>query len=83
MNTVLVGIHFPVVRMSYDAFVPRDVPIKDLICIMVNGIVELSNGKYTPSGLEMLFLREPQILMRPERALQDYDVKDGMQLYLL
>lgn len=83
MNTVLVGIHFPVVRISYDAFVPKDVPIHDLISIIINGLVELSNGKYTPSGLEMMFLKDPQTLLNPACSLQDYHIKDGMQLYLL
>ena len=83
MDTVLVGIHFPIVRMNYDALLPKDVPIKNLVGIINDGIIELSNGKYTPSGLEMMFMKDPETLMKPECTLQDYQIKDGMQLYFL
>ncbi len=83
MDKVLVGIHAPSVKEVCDAFVPLDVPIAQLAAVIADGFNDLTDGKYETSGLEMLSLMEPEVLFNPQFTLRDYNVKDGMQLYLL
>ncbi len=83
MDKVLVGIHVPSVNANYDAFVPLDVPISELTAIISEGFSEITNGKYEVSTLEMLSLAEPKLLFNPNYTLRDYNIKDGMQLYLI
>ena len=83
MDKVLVGVHIPAIYESYDAFVPLDTKIADLAAIIANGVTELTDSKYGVSSLEMLSLKEPELLLDPQLTLRDYNVRDGMQLYLL
>lgn len=83
MEKVLLGIHAAAIGLHYDAFVPTDVPISKLTTLIVNGITELTDGKYEPSGLELLSLQEPEYLFDPMLTLSDYQVRDGMQLFLI
>ena len=83
MNKVLIELHVPAIYTQFDIFAPIDVPIKDLKGILTNGIVEITNGKYIASECEQLCLKEPTGLLNPSLTLQDYGIKDGMQLYLI
>lgn len=83
MEKVLVGIHAAAVGLRYDAFVPTDVPISKLTALIAGGVAELTDGKYEPSGLELLSLQDPEYLFDPMLTLSDYQIKDGMQLFLI
>lgn len=83
MEKVLVGIHAAGAGVKYDAFVPTDMQISQLAAIIANGISELTDGKYESSGFEMLSQKEPERLFDPSLTLEDYQVRDGMQLYLI
>ena len=83
MDKVLVGIHAPTIQAVYDAFIPVDVKIGDLVKNLARGMADLSDGKYGVSGREMLSLKEPEMLLDPRLTLRDYGVEDGMQLCLL
>ena len=83
MEKILIGIHAPTIGMKYDAFVPADIPVGELIGIMAAGLADISDGKYHVSGHEMLSLAEPESLLNPALTLQDYNIKDGMQFYLM
>ena len=83
MDKVLLGIHIPAIHERYDAFVPLDTTVAELASIIANGVTELTDSKYGVSTLEMLSLKEPEQLLDPQLTLRDYNVRDGMQLYLL
>ena len=83
MNKVLIKICVPAIRDGFDMFVPVDVPIQDICRVMVNGVVELTNGGYLASGSEHLCLPEPSGLLNPDLTFQDYGIQDGMKLYLI
>ena len=83
MAKVLIEIRVPATGGSFDAFAPVDVPIRELNGIIANGIAELTNGKYIASGCEQLCLKQPEGLLNPELTLQDYCIKNGMQVYLI
>ena len=83
MNKVLVEIHIPAIGDHFDTFAPVDVPVKDVTRVIAGGVVEISNGRYVESGHEQLCMKSPVGLLDPNLTLQDYGVKDGIQLYLV
>lgn len=83
MDKALLSICIPSINTVYDAFVPVYIPISELTSIIAAGVSDITNGKYEPSKLEMLSLKEPEYLLNPQLTLKDYGVADGMQLYLL
>ena len=83
MEKILVGIHVAAVKQKYDAFVPTDIRISQLASMIADGVADLTDGKYESSGFEMLSLKEPECLFNPTLTLEDYQIKDGTQLYLI
>ena len=83
MNKVLVELIIPAIADHVDVFVPVDIPIQDLTKVIIDGIVELTNGMYVPSRGEYLCMKEPTGILNPMLSLYDYGVIDGAQLYLV
>ena len=83
MTKVLIAVCVPATGDNFDIFAPVDVPICELSSIVANGIGELTNGRYAVSGMEQLCLQAPAGLLDASLTLQDYGVKNGMQLYLI
>ncbi len=83
MDKLLINLYVPAVGESYDLFAPEDLEIGTLATLLANSVHELDNGRYGPSGQEMLIRRAPEQLLHPRRTLQDYNIRDGAQLILL
>ena len=76
-------VHVPAIGEHFDIFVPVDVPVRDITRVIAGGVVEITNERYVASNCEQLCMKEPAGLLDPRLSLQDYGVKDGMQLYLV
>lgn len=83
MDKLLIGIFVPAINEHFDLFMPADVPINELKLIISNGIAELTNGKYIVSGYEQLCLKDDSAILNPSLTLHDYNIKNGIQLYLI
>ena len=83
MNKVLVEIYVPAIGEHFDIFAPVDVPIRDLTKVITDGVVEAANERYVASNREQLCMKAPAGLFDPMYTLEDYGVKNGMQLYLV
>ena len=82
MGTKLIGLYVPAVQERFDLFVPTDLEISALTELLAQGVCELCKGRYLMSHQEMLTMREPDMLLHPQRTLGDYGVCDGAQLIL-
>lgn len=83
MNKVFIEIYVPAIGGHFDAFVPVDISITDLTQVIINGIVEITNGRYVTSQSEHLCMKEPSGLLNPMLTLYDYGVIDGTEIYLV
>lgn len=83
MNKVLIELFIPAIGDHIDVFVPLDIPILDLTKVLIDGIVEITNGMYVPSNGESLCMKEPLGILNPSLTLYDYGIIDGTQLYLV
>ena len=83
MGTIRVGLSVPAINWRSDLCVPTEVPIALLTTVLAKGVADLSDGRYSVSDRELLTLREPSLLLHPDKCLQDYGMQDGAQLILL
>ena len=83
MDKILIGLYVPAVQEHFDLFVPGTQKIELIIRLMTEGVADLCKGRFTPSGFEMLSLKDGDILLHPERTLADYGIDDGAQLLLM
>lgn len=82
MNKILVGLTVPAIQERYDLLVPVNIEIAQLMKLLVDGVSEIYSGHYTPSGLSLLTMKNPDILLQPGKTLADYGAADGSQLVL-
>ena len=83
MEKILVGLFIPAVKWHMDLFVPQSTRIGSLTQILAKGVCELTDGRYSVSGKELLSLRDPDVLLNPTLTLADYGIQDGAQLILM
>ncbi len=83
MEKLLVGLYVPAVQEHFDLFVPARLKIAELTELMATGVNDLSDGQFSQTGMEMLCLRDPDLLLQPEKSLQDYGIEDGTQMILI
>lgn len=82
MRKTLIGLYVPAVQEHFDLLVPADLEISSLTDLLMSGVTELCRGRYTPSEKGMLTLRDPEMLLHPDRTLENYGIEDGAQLAL-
>lgn len=82
MRKTLIGLYVPAAQERFDLLVPADLNIETLSSLLISGVTELCNGRYIPSRQGMLTLRNPDMLLHPEKTLADYGIEDGAQLVL-
>lgn len=77
MEKILLNIYMPAIAESFDVFAPTEIPVASVISIIVESVINLSNGRYCASNREMMMTYRPERLLDPDRTLADYGVKDG------
>lgn len=82
MDKILICLYVPAISRSFDVFVPLDITIKELIEILVKGVMEMSDNSYISSNEENLNLKN-NILFNPLLTLKDYGIKDGEEIFLI
>lgn len=82
MKKTLIGLSVPAIQEQFDLLVPVNIDVAELIKLLVDGVSELCNGHYAPSDLCLLTMKNPDMLLQPDKTLADYGVADGSQLVL-
>ncbi len=83
MEKLLIRLYVPALMQHYDLFMPQDVPVARLLPVMTEGLVQLSQGRYSPSGRECLMASGAEAPLQPEKTLYDYGIQDGDRLLLI
>ena len=82
MDKLLISLYVPSLQMDFDLFVPENLMIRELIKLLVEGVKDLSGGKYKISGRELLCVKGANILLSENLSLSDYRLRDGERLVL-
>jgi uncharacterized ubiquitin-like protein YukD len=80
---VLVDVRIPAIASHFDAWLPDCLLIKELIQLVVDAVVELSDHKYVSSGHECFCTDNPPMLLNENETLKKYEIKNGDCLFLL
>ena len=79
----MIQLQVPLLEQEFNVWVPVDVPVADVCKTLSEGVRELSQNLYCPSGSEMLIELNGRRLLDPARTLLDYGVGNGDSLLLL
>lgn len=82
MKKVLINLFVPAIGEYFDVFVPDSLLIKDVCTLLGDSIQELSNKQYISSGEEVLCSLDKKQILRPERNLMEYGIRNGEHLLL-
>ena len=83
MSKIITALSVPVLNEKYDIFLQDNITIEQLIPVIIQGIFDISSGKYTSSGNEMLMSLNPERLLNPKKTLSDYGIMDGESLMII
>ena len=83
MGKLLLNVNIPAISESFDVFAPKDIPVSSIISVIIENVVNLSNGRYSVSNREMMMTYKPEMLLDPEKSLEDYGVKDGDRVLII
>lgn len=79
----IVNVEIPALDENYDILVPEFLMVQEVIKLIVETVVILSNGRYCISKQEQLCLRERNLLLIQNATLGDYGIKNGEHLVLI
>lgn len=82
MQKILVLVEVPSISKEFEVYIPVFLTVEEIIPLIIKAIKELSNEQYVSSGYEFLCLKEKNMLLKGDRKLESYDVKNGDHLIL-
>lgn len=82
MEKLLVSVYVTSLQERFDLFIPTMLSMQELAQLIAKGLAELSNGRYEPSGTELLCLKEPATLLCQRKTPADFGLRNGDELIL-
>lgn len=83
MDKIQVMLEVPSVSKKYEMEIPVHLKVKNLIPLLVQVIVELTDGLYVSSGNEFLCASGRDILLDEDSMVAYYDIKNGDHLMMI
>ena len=83
MEKLLIRLSVPAAQKCFDLFLPQDVPIRQVVRSAADGVRDMTNGRYAPSGREMLIPEGAEAPLAPEKHLEQYGIRDGDRLIMI
>lgn len=83
MEKVLVSLNIPAVSEKMDVYIPTFLSIKEIIELLVSGVEEATERRYTSSGNERLCSEERNIILPYTKTLKQCGVVNGEHLVLI
>ncbi len=82
MEKILITLKVPSVQLEQDVMIPDFLPVKEIIKLLTEAVVDLTQNMYISSGEEVLCRKAPDMVLNERYTLQDYGVEHGETLYL-
>ena len=76
MDKLLIVIEVPSISEYYETWVPSDLPVAKLLPLIVSSIKELSGGRYSSSGTELLCSKSGNCLLE-NKILPSQGISNG------
>lgn len=82
MEKILITLKVPSVQLEQDVMIPDFLPVKEIIKLLTEAVVDFTQNMYISSGEEVLCRNAPDMVLNERYTLQDYGVEHGETLYL-
>ena len=82
MDKILVSLYVASLQERFDVFIPTMLTMQELAELIAKGLVDLTAGRYEPSGTEILCLKEPGTLLHQKKTPADFNLRNGDELVL-
>ena len=82
MEKILITLKVPSVQLEQEVMIPDFLPVKEIIKLLTEAVVDLTQNMYISSGEEILCRKAPDMVLNERYTLQDYGVEHGETLYL-
>lgn len=82
MAKQLISLCIPTLQERYEVFIPDDMPLGELVPLLVEGVTSISAGKYQSSGEEMLCDPRQGLLTDLGKSVLQCGIGNGDALYL-
>lgn len=82
MDKILVALVVPSVEEEFDVLIPDFLTVKEVVGLLAEAVSDVTEKRYVASGCELLFRREPEMILHPEYTMAEYGVRHGERLYL-
>lgn len=82
MEKILITLKVPSVQLKYDVMVPDFLTVREVIALLKEAVVGLTQNRYVPSGEEVLCRENPPMVLDQKYTLGNYGIEHGECLYL-
>ena len=83
MDKTLVEVYVPLLRNSYDIFVPRSVQMFDVLELIKKAITELSESRFIPNVNTVICSKETGRIFDINKSADELGIKNGSKLMLI
>lgn len=83
VNKILVKLYVPIIEEQYDAWIPLNRKVGNVINLLIKSINEFTYGYYTPSHFPMLYDKTTSIQYDTNVTIKESGMKNGTELILL
>lgn len=83
MEKILIRLEVPSVNACYDVFIPRELKIGALTALLADCVSNITEGRYKPSGEEMLCFFDQRKVLDPALTAEEYGISNGDRLIML
>lgn len=83
MDKVLIEIHIPAVKVSYDVFVPRSLPMYEVKQLIEKAVNSLSRGQYIAEESSVLCFSGSGSIVNINLSVDELGIHNGSKLILI
>ena len=80
MNKIILDINVPALGVHFDILVTPQIKVRDVCVLLGKAVEEYSDGAYVSSSDEVLCSASRGVILRAERYISEYQLKNGDSL---
>ena len=83
MDKILVSVYVPIIKESYDIFIPRCVQIYDVLELIKKAITELSEDRFISNNSTVLCNKKDGQVIDINKSADELGITNGSKLMLI
>ena len=83
MDKILVEIYVPLLRRSFDMFIPLALPMHSVLELIKRAVTEMSDGRFIANENTTLCRREDGTIININLSVYELEIRNGSKLMLI